>query len=160
MKIRKGFVSNSSSSSFVCDICRSDYSGFDASLSDAGMSECVNGHTICDKHLVEDAEKYDDMSFADKKKYCLTLDTYYEDKIIEIEDEDELDEFYEENLEYEARYNIPSNTCPCCELISPTSDQVLKYMLFEKNKSREDVEDEMRTRFSNYDEMLKKINGE
>jgi hypothetical protein len=43
MKIRSGFVSNSSSSSFVCDVCGENISGMDIGLSDAGMFECMNG---------------------------------------------------------------------------------------------------------------------
>ena len=47
MKFRKDFVTNSSSSSFVCDICGNVESGWDMSLQEAEMVECVNGHTIC-----------------------------------------------------------------------------------------------------------------
>ena len=50
MKIRNGFVSNSSSSSFVCNVCGNVESGMDASASDLGMPECVNGHIFCDGH--------------------------------------------------------------------------------------------------------------
>ena len=39
MKIRSGFVSNSSSSSFVCCICGRSEGGYDMSLEDAGMVE-------------------------------------------------------------------------------------------------------------------------
>ena len=46
MKIRKGFVSNSSSSSFICDITGSVESGYDASLSDVEMCRCINDHTF------------------------------------------------------------------------------------------------------------------
>ena len=44
MKLRKGFVSNSSSSSFVCDICGGIESGWDLSYSDVDMTECSKGH--------------------------------------------------------------------------------------------------------------------
>lgn len=47
MKVRKGFVSNSSSSSFICEVCENVESGYDASPSDVGMCECENGHTLC-----------------------------------------------------------------------------------------------------------------
>lgn len=46
MKIRKGFVSNSSSSSFICDLTGSFESGWDAGLNDFNMVQCVNGHTF------------------------------------------------------------------------------------------------------------------
>jgi hypothetical protein len=44
MKIRTGFVSNSSSSSFICSICGETESGYDASPEDLGMKKCENGH--------------------------------------------------------------------------------------------------------------------
>jgi hypothetical protein len=50
MKTRKGFVSNSSTSSFLCEVCGSIEAGRDASPSDFGMSECVHGHVFCDCH--------------------------------------------------------------------------------------------------------------
>ena len=52
MKIRKGFVSNSSSSSFTCDFCGEDVSGYDLTRGEARMSTCENGHTICDDHQI------------------------------------------------------------------------------------------------------------
>ena len=46
MKVRRGFVSNSSSSSFVCVITGNVESGYDASLSDCGFVECAKGHVF------------------------------------------------------------------------------------------------------------------
>jgi len=51
MKIRKGFVSNSSSSSFICDVCGEKFTGYDASPSEFGCSVCPNEHIICSDHL-------------------------------------------------------------------------------------------------------------
>jgi len=48
MKIRNGFVSNSSSSSFVCDICGYENGGMDVGLNDVGMFECKAEHIMCD----------------------------------------------------------------------------------------------------------------
>ena len=47
MKYRKDFVTNSSSSSFVCEICGNVDSGYDCSASELGFAECVNGHCFC-----------------------------------------------------------------------------------------------------------------
>ena len=42
MKIRNGFVSNSSTSSFICNICGEVEAGMDLSLSDVEMECCEN----------------------------------------------------------------------------------------------------------------------
>ena len=64
MKIRTGFVSNSSTSSFICEICGGTEAGMDISLSEVGMIECQTGHvyhTDCassfvktEEHMIED----------------------------------------------------------------------------------------------------------
>jgi len=57
MKIRNGFVSNSSSSSFVCDICGCVAEGYDMSIQEAQMVECENRHTFCLEHNKELSEE-------------------------------------------------------------------------------------------------------
>ncbi len=52
MKIRNGFVSNSSSSSFVCDFCGRTEDGYDICLQDIGMKKCKAGHIFCDYEIV------------------------------------------------------------------------------------------------------------
>lgn len=74
MKIRNGFVSNSSSSSFVCDFCGREEVGYDLSFADAGMLECRNGHCFCEDEMVggyQDAlfEDYDNRYCVDER-YC------------------------------------------------------------------------------------------
>jgi hypothetical protein len=46
MKVRKGFVSNSSSSSFVCDLSGEVFEGYDSGISEFGCVQCVEGHTF------------------------------------------------------------------------------------------------------------------
>ena len=53
MKIRTGFVSNSSTSSFVCDICGREETGMDLSLSDCDMYCCNFDHTMCEEELLK-----------------------------------------------------------------------------------------------------------
>ena len=54
MKVRNGFVSNSSSSSFVCNICGEIEAGYECSLSDFEMEECEHGHTFHTEHADAD----------------------------------------------------------------------------------------------------------
>ena len=56
MKIRKGFVSNSSSSSFVCDVCGEEVIGMDIGLEDAEMAECEWNHIFCTSHTDKEFE--------------------------------------------------------------------------------------------------------
>jgi len=53
MKIRNGFVSNSSTSSFTCEICGESYTGWDASPYDSAYdcSICENEHIMCNSHI-------------------------------------------------------------------------------------------------------------
>ncbi len=47
-KYRTSFVTNSSSSSFICDVCGKNHSGWDITSSDVGGARCINGHEWCD----------------------------------------------------------------------------------------------------------------
>jgi hypothetical protein len=58
MKIRTGFVSNSSSSSFICEVCEHDESGWDMGLKDTDMIECKKGHVFCESHNCLSDEEY------------------------------------------------------------------------------------------------------
>jgi len=53
MKTRIGFVSNSSSCSFVCDVTGRTESGWDACPSDFSMFVCEKGHTISSGYLID-----------------------------------------------------------------------------------------------------------
>lgn len=72
MKIRKGFVSNSSSSSFVCDLCNRTETGFDASAEDLGFVRCPNGHIICEDEALpyEDSDEDEDRDYSIPEYAC------------------------------------------------------------------------------------------
>lgn len=65
MKIRKSFVANSSSSSFICEVCGETGEGRDASPSDFDMTYCVNGHVLCNEHLLDDLTDDEQNSFEE-----------------------------------------------------------------------------------------------
>ena len=158
MKIRSGFVSNSSSSSFICDVCGENVSGMDICLSEAEMCECSKGHTVCDSHLdksLEDA--FNEMSLEEKKEYCKRF-MYGEERKLEVDnlDEDGLEDLYLTDIESESRYEMPSKSCPCCNLTIPTTKQLLDFMLYDKGTTIEEVESDLRSRFKDYEEFLSK----
>lgn len=54
MKIRNGFVSNSSSSSFICNVCGEAESGYDESMQDLGIQMCEHEHYYHTGHISDD----------------------------------------------------------------------------------------------------------
>lgn len=64
MKFRNGFVTNSSSSSFICQICGDVQSGWDMSFDEAGFVECENGHEFCVSHLINLPDGMEEYEFA------------------------------------------------------------------------------------------------
>jgi len=99
MKIRTGFVSNSSSSSFVCEVCNDHQEGMDLSLSDCDFYECENYHVLCGDCLLEEF----------------------------IYEEEEDSENYDEDLG--SNYGIPEKYCPICNFIEPDYSLIKKYFI-------------------------------
>jgi len=70
MKIRSGFVANSSSSSFICEICAHAETGYDQSPNELGFVECENGHIFCDEHQLIKTEYADEDEYIVTEKCC------------------------------------------------------------------------------------------
>ena len=124
MKIRRGFVSNSSSSSFICDISGNMECGYDMSAEDAEMYECEKGHTFMDQYV---------------------LGTY-----------EEREEFYisPEGARYnedEERYDLPSRFCPVCQFKEIISDEAVMYLMKKCNINMNELKEEIRDKFIDYD---------
>ena len=89
MKIRTGFVSNSSSESFVCEICGEVGSGWDASPSEVGMSMCEHYHYFCSEHINDK----DDLIRVDNPLWgeCVSTESCPICNLVDIRDSDLLE---------------------------------------------------------------------
>ena len=145
MKIRLGFVSNSSSSSFICDVCGEECGGMDIGLSDCEMFECMSGHTICDSHQLEPdttvllAEIFEDArenSWLMKKKEEIEECAAKGGSVYEILD-----------LAGEGRYETPTCLCPVCNLHKVLPVDAYNYLLMLVGRTQEDVAEEIKEKF-------------
>lgn len=51
LKYRTSFVTNSSSSSYICEICNEIFDGYDLTMQEVGLVCCENGHVMCAEHV-------------------------------------------------------------------------------------------------------------
>lgn len=168
MKIRKSFVTNSSSSSYVCDICGNAQSGYDCSPSDFDMSSCVHDHTICNCHI-EDKEKQNGKQ--ELINYLQGRVEYYESRIkssdmpghnkkwaeeysrelkkaIHLEeDSDELEDMLDE---YELNNNLSEDTCPLCNLTDVSHEDMEKYLIKRHGLDRKALLAEIKSKYNTY----------
>lgn len=108
MKFRKGFVSNSSSSSFVCEVCGEIESGYDCSLNDFAMAMCEHEHTFHKSHAEKDF--YDAPIFTKYeyiKKYWQKILDYSKENLAEYQAKNEgkgVSDWEKDNLETNPNY--------------------------------------------------------
>lgn len=173
MKIRTGFVSNSSSSSFVCDFCGNDVSGWDASLSEAEMFQCINGHTICLNHLTEEEKESVNNPFKTKEEFIKAImdskdgqNSYWNEKadelLAEITDEnweDLINERYIGNFTDGPNYDAPASVCPLCTFKDISGDDIGNYLLKVLGQTKEQLLETVKTKFKSYKEFQTFIQG-
>lgn len=144
MKYRKDFVTNSSSSSYVCEICGRTESGWDLTLSEIEMLECVNGHTICTDEALELPDKAEMvrmvMELGCNRVYQRVDDDYgwvdLTEEEVAAKDEDEL---WFDMLTEGGFYEVPECVCPICQFIEYSDDDMSAYLEREFKVSREEV---------------------
>jgi len=156
MKIRNGFVSNSSSSSFICLECGNEYSGRDISICDSDMYECQQGHVFCKDHLdftlddlnieIEDTEeaRKELIRFSEANNLPIPL-SILNDKYFSAYKLGELT----------SAYDFPSEWCPYCQMKDISADDFLAYTL--KHTTVEDIMLKLRHEFGDYTNFKKYI---
>ncbi len=166
MKLRQGFVSNSSSSSYTCEVCGNTESGWDISLSEIDMIECKKGHYICEGHSNVSPDQLHQLivDFAeDKGEPWLAEDSELLNAIQELNKtkdtsdyKDTTNEWYEslrDSIDPEWPYEVSSVFCPIC-MLQDISDYDMRRYLFKKYEtSKSDVFDEIKDKFDSYDKL-------
>lgn len=139
MKIRQGFVSNSSSSSFICQITNEIFTGYDCGLEEHGLVQCKKGH-IFQESLVLNEKEYE--------KY---KDELYENNNKDDEDEDEDED--EDYFGYETNNPIDTCFCPICSLTHISDSTILNYVLFKHNLDKESLIKEIQIDYKTLDDL-------
>jgi hypothetical protein len=160
MKIRMGFVSNSSSSSYTCDVCNRTESGWDLGLSEAEMNSCVNGHTFCTNHVPEW-----ELSWEDKREMALN-DWYVgrQEGLVDAIQAASTEESFTQLAEKEGRipaaweeaesgYDVPAKGCPICSFGKVHERDAFLYLLKVAGREEADLLAELKEKFGSYEGM-------
>ena len=170
MKTRTGFVSNSSSSSFICDVSGAVESGWDMCLSEAEMSECIHGHTFGNNYLVMD---FSDLSLEKKRELVIEGQNFNdwsiddkdereadsEKKLKEFEESltDEMVEEYIEDGDFDedvsSGYGLPEEMCPICSFEHITDNDARNYMLKKLGLNEDELKKEIKNTFKGYKDL-------
>ena len=148
MKIRMGFVSNSSSSSFTCSVCSEVFSGWDCSPSDFDHYECVYGHIFCGDQLVNKEKFYEACDRFEEnwsENYEDLPKDWYEDK-------DRIEKY---GLSDDDKNEVPIIFCPLCNFQNISSDDALSYIYKKYNITIEEVKKQIKEQFSSYKDFVK-----
>lgn len=126
MKFRKDFVTNSSSSSFVCEICGREESGWDMVIEEAEMYECVNGHVFCvDEVLEADHKKMIQYILENGyNKACCNEEgiDYTEEDLCDMDQHDLI------TITEDGSYCVPEMVCPICQFTEYSEYDMKSYL--------------------------------
>lgn len=169
MKRRTSFITNSSSSSFVCEVCGHTEGGFDVCASDVGFTQCEQGHEFCEHHkldteitieqlkvrlqeLIDDELKYAKENTGRWAERCAERAKEYQETLSQVE-QMEPEEIREEYLKLFDE--LPPEFCPICSLSTIRDADILMYIAKKTGVKTSEVEHEIQQQFGTLDELKK-----
>lgn len=137
MKYRKDFVTNSSSSSYVCEICGRTETVWDESLPDIDMMQCVNGHVICCDEALAIPSKKELIKIILENEWnkVSNKQNYSEEELLKMDEDVLFNEFCSDDWYYE----VPECVCPICQFIEYSESDLSAYLLKEYKIPRDEV---------------------
>lgn len=172
MKIRSGFVSNSSSSSFMCLVSGDLFGGMDMGLSEFDASQCENRHIFYDDYVVENPNEKGYASwireevkttrmYGDNKGELYHLDfiDLLEATNTQLSDDTGLVSLWEEN-EGDEYDEVPAFKCPICSLTHIQDSTRVTFLLMVDAtvfSSREEIDTAIRKCYTTLQELEKKL---
>lgn len=133
MKYRTDFVTNSSSTSYTCEICGRTETGFNMGLDEAEMVECVNGHTICEEEMLPLTKEQLIKAILN----AASDDEGLTETVLEHMSDDELTmKFMRMD---DVRYQVPEEFCPICQFIEYSEYDLARYLERAYGVSRDEV---------------------
>jgi hypothetical protein len=158
MKKRKGFVANSSSSCFICEVCGEEMSGMDMWLTEAGMVECANEHVFCEGHKLG----IGDMSPLRMRDILVSQIWREEDKVrFSAFTEEEARQFFEsaEGSDYWSDYasgKVLPDECPICQFEHVTDEVAARYLMSVEGLTRSDLSAILKDNYKSFTEFKDK----
>lgn len=153
MKYRKSFVTNSSSSSYICDICGEEASGWDLSLSEAEMYECENGHTFCESHIQKVINKEILIDFLRKNGVSEDLEEWNFEEGTTLTSLD-LDDLMMMANDFDFRYECLESFCPICSFEKFLDSDLLKYIQKYKGINLDEIKNEVKNKYNSYSSFI------
>lgn len=151
MKNRNGFVSNSSSSSFVCDVSGESFEGYDGDYGDIVECSCPNGHNFSSEYLLPATKP--SITVEEMRARLMDGATSTPARIgFEYATTEQIEEWYAEEYaeDEDIEPDVPALRCPICMFKKPCDRDIFQYLLRKMNMTREGIMEEMKEVYGSY----------